>query len=157
MSVRVVGIVVSGDAATIVDAEMPTDLSDPIVILADNSWRLQKGEKGAAYHVLHQRCADYLRENSISRVVIKASALPTGAAKLGLLNSAELRGVIIAAAASVCEIKLLTKASISRTYGERKVDEYIEDDSFWGEQTTGKTLRKLSRESAMLIIANRNT
>ena len=72
------------------------------------------------------------------------------------MTSAEVRGVIIAAAASVCEVKVLSKSLISRTYGERKVDEYLEDDAFWREQTQGGTLRKMSREAAMLVIAARN-
>jgi hypothetical protein len=70
--------------------------------------------------------------------------------------SAEVRGVIIAAAASVCEVKVASKAVTSRTYGERKVDEYLVDDAFWHEQTQGGRLRKTSREAAMLVIAARN-
>jgi hypothetical protein len=46
---------------------------------------------------------------------------------------------------------------ISRTYGERKVDEYIRDAAFWNEHTAGGKLRKTSREAAMLVIAARNT
>ncbi|MFC7552320.1 hypothetical protein ACFQU7_08775 [Pseudoroseomonas wenyumeiae] len=97
-----------------------------------------------------------LRENKIASAIIKASALPTGAAKLGLLTSAEVRGVIISAAGSVCDVKVISKAVISRTYGERKVDEYLQDDAFWDEQTEGGKLRKTSREAAMLVIASRN-
>jgi hypothetical protein len=73
-----------------------------------------------------------------------------------LLISAEVRGVIIAAAASVCEVKVVSKAVISRTYGERKVDEYLDDDAFWNEHTQGGKLRKMSREAAMLVVAARN-
>ena len=72
------------------------------------------------------------------------------------MTSAEVRGVIIAAAASVCDVKAISKAVISRTYGERKVDEYVQDDDFWGKQTQGGKLRKTSREVAMLVIAARN-
>jgi len=155
MSKRCAGIVVVGEVVTVVDAEIPNDANDPIVIVADDTWRLQKGDKGSAYAVLHQRCADYLRENQIKAVVVKASALPTSSAKLGLLSSAEVRGVIIAAAAVVCNVKILSKAIISRTYGDRKVDEYIQDDEFWEAQTQGGKLRKSSREAAMLVIASR--
>lgn len=156
MTNRCVGFVVVGEMVTVVDADIPDDKDDPITIVADDTWRLQKGDKGSAYAVLHQRCADYLRENKIASVIVKASALPTGAARLGLLASAEARGVIIAAAASVCDVKIVAKAVISRTYGERKVDEYIQDDTFWNEQTEGGKLRKTSREAAMLVIAARN-
>lgn len=63
---------------------------------------------------------------------------------------------MIAAAASQCPVKALSKAVISRTYGDRKVDEYVADDAFWADKTTGGALRKLSREAAMLLIAARN-
>lgn len=156
MAERCVGFVIVGEVVTIVDAEIPDDADDPLTIVADDTWRLQKGERAPAYAVLHQRCADYLRENGIGSVVVKASALPNGATRLGLLTSAEVRGVIIAAAASVSEVKVVSKAVISRTYGERKVDEYLQDDDFWDEQTEGGKLRKTSREAAMLVIAARN-
>jgi hypothetical protein len=88
---------------------------------------------------------------------VKASALPTsGAPKLSLLTSAEVRGVVIAATASVCDVRVVSKAVISRTYGERKVDEYLQDDGFWDGQTQGGRLRKTSREAAMLLIAARD-
>lgn len=156
MSERWVGLVVVGENVTVVDTEIPDGDDDPIIVLADDTWRLQKGDKAPAYSVLHQRCADYLRENGVQKVIVKASALPTGAARLGLLTSAEVRGAIIAAAGSVCEVRILSKAVISRTYGERKVDEYLQDDDFWDEQTDGGKLRKTSREAAMLVVAARS-
>jgi len=156
MAERCVGFVIVGEVVTVVDAEIPDGSDEPLTIVADDTWRLQKGERGPAYAVLHQRCADYLHEKRVGSVVVKASALPTGAPRLGLLTSAEVRGVIIAAAASACEVKLFSKAVISRTYGERKVDEYLQDDDFWDEQTQGGKLRKTSREAAMLVIAARN-
>jgi len=157
MAQRSAGFVVVGDVITVVDAEIPDNADDPIVIVADDTWRVQTGERAPAYAVLHQRCADYLRESQVVSAIIKASALSTGTTKLSLLTSAEVRGVIIAAAASVCTVRILSKSVISRTYGERKVDEYIQDDAFWNEQTQGGGLRKTSRESAMLLIAARNS
>lgn len=156
MTERWVGFVVVGKNVTVVDAEIPDDADNPITIISDHTWRQQQGEKAPAYAVLHQLCADYLRENKIGSAIVKASALPTGGMKLSHLTSAEVRGVIIAAAAPVCEVKIISKSLISRTYGERKVDEYIQDDAFWAEHTQGGRLRKTSREAAMLIIAVRN-
>lgn len=156
MTERCVGFVVVGETVTVVDAEVPDDEDEAITIIADDTWRIQKGDRPAAFAVLHQRCADYLRENGVDKAVVKASALPTGAARLGLLTSAEVRGVIIAAAASECEVQVISKAVISRTYGERRVDEYLQDDDFWAEQTEGGKLRKTSREAAMLLVAARN-
>jgi hypothetical protein len=146
----------STDAVTVVDAEIPDD-DGPIVIRADDTWRLQKGDRAAAYSVLYQQCADYVRENKIDAVIIKASAvMGRGSATLALLTSAEVRGVVMAAAAAQCAVKALSKAVISRTYGDRKVDEYVADDQFWASRTSGGVLRKLSREAAMLLIAVRN-
>jgi hypothetical protein len=157
MGKHCVGFIIVGETVTVVDAEMPDDPDAPLTIVADATWRLQEGERAPAYAVLHQQCADYLRENGVGSVVVKASALPTsGAPKLGLLTSAEVRGVVIAAAASVCELRVVSKAFISRTYGERKVDEYLQDDGFWDQQTQGGRLRKTSREAAMLLIAARD-
>lgn len=135
---------------------MPDDKDSPITILSDANWKLHQGDRGEALAVLHQRCADYLHENKIDHVVVKASALPTGSAKLALLASAEVRGVVIAAAASASKVTILPKSLISRTYGDRKVDEYLKDDEFWDEHTEGGKLRKTSREAGMLIIAMRN-
>lgn len=155
MTKRYVGFVVVGEAITVVDAQVADKKDTPITILSDATWSLQNGGRGSALAVLHQRCADYLRENQVHHVVVKASALPTGSAKLALLASAEVRGVVIAAAASVCDVQILSKAVISKTYGERKVDEYLKDDEFWNANTLGGKLRKTSREAAMLIIARR--
>jgi hypothetical protein len=156
MPKRWLGMSTSKEAVTVVDAEIPDD-DGPIVIVMDGTWRVQKGNRAAAYSVLHQQCADYVRENDIDAVFVKASAvMGRGSAKLGLLTGAEVRGVVMAAAGALCAVKELSKAVISKTYGDRKVDEYCADDVFWAAQTVGGDLRKLSRETAMLLVAARN-
>jgi hypothetical protein len=154
MTKRQVGFLIVGEAVTVVDAQVPADATLPITVLSDTTWSLQKGDRGPALDILHQRCVSYLKENQVDSVVIKASAVPQGAARLALLESAEARGVVIAAAASVCDLKILSKAVISRTYGERKVDDYLRDDEFWIKEAIGLK-RKTSREAALLIIASR--
>lgn len=149
------GMVVVGETVTVVYAHVPADGQKPIEVLSDTTWKLQTGERGPALAVIHQRCTGFLAEHPVNLVVVKASALPTGAAKLAHLESAEVRGVVIAAAASACTVRIISKGVISRTYGERKVDEYVADDQFWREHTEGKALRKSSREAAMLILAAR--
>ncbi|WP_303718710.1 hypothetical protein [Brevundimonas naejangsanensis] len=155
MSVRCVAFVVSGASVLVVDAEVSDDKAEPVVIMADATWTLQKGDASAAYSVMHQRCADYLRENKVDLAVVKASAVGAQGGGLSLLKSAELRGVVISAAASVCDVKQLAKGVVSKTYGSRKVDEYLADDAFWNAQTTGGNLRRMSREAAMYVIAAR--
>ncbi len=156
MTKRWLGLTASKEGVIYVDVEVPDD-DGPIVVLADDNWKIQKGDRSAAYDVLHQQCADYIRENHIERVIVKASAVTgKGMAKLGMLEAAEVRGVVIAAAASVCAVKQLKKGSVSKTYGDRNVDEYVADDSFWAKNTKGGKLRKMSRETAMLLIAERD-
>jgi hypothetical protein len=99
MTKRWLGLGASKDGVIYVDVQVPDD-DGPIVVVADDNWKIQKGDRSGAYSVLHQQCADYIRENHIQDVVVKASAvMGKGAAKLGMLHSAEVRGVIIAAAA----------------------------------------------------------
>lgn len=157
MTERWLGITASTESVLVVDAEIPDDSSAPIVIVSDASWAVQKGDRASAYAVLHQQCADYVHDHNIDRVIIKASAVAgKGSATLGLLHGAEVRGVLMAAASAHCSVTALTKALISKTYGNRKVDEYVADDGFWAANTSGKSLRKMSREPAMLLIAVRN-
>lgn len=157
MAERWVGIVATGGSITMVDAEVPEDDDEPIFINADQTWKLQKGDPAEAYHVLYQQCVNYIEENEIDLVVVKASAtLGRGGMKLAHLTGAEVRGVIVAAAASVCKVKIAPTAVISRTYGERKFDDYLKDDDFWSEHTTGGELRVGSRAAAMLMVAQRN-
>lgn len=156
MSERRVGLVVTGGTVKVVDAEIPDDADEPIVIVADDTWQLQKGPHPEAYSVIAKRCANYLKENNIARAVVKASEL-SGSTKLAHLESAELRGVIVAAAASVTEVTLIKKSVITKTYGARKFDEYLKDHAFWDEHTTGGDLRKTSREAAMVLIALRKS
>jgi hypothetical protein len=149
---RWLGIVVSGDKVTAVDADVP--VSGALVIQADHSWGLQQGERPAAYCVMHQRIANYVKENAIEHVVVKESALTMGSMKKAHLLSAELRGVVAAAASSVAKTTFVAKAKISRSFGSRKVDEYLKDDEFWAEELSG-TVRVGSRESAMVLLAAR--
>lgn len=156
MANRWAGFSVVGDVVTMVDCEIPDGENEPIVIIADDTWKLQAGDRPSAYHVMYRRCSNYLKENGITKALVKASALTMGSTKLAHLTSAELRGVIISAAAAQCDVRAIPKALISRTYGDRKVDEYLQDDDFWDENTTGKALRKNSREAVMIVIAVRS-
>lgn len=153
MPERWLGIVVSSDRLIIVDAQI--DGASPIVIQMDETWALQEGDRPQAYRVMHQRIADYARENKISRAVIKGSAVSLRGTKKVHLEAAELRGVVSCALAGVTTVVTPTKAHISRTFGDRKVDAYIKDDKFWTQQVSAGQLRIGSREAAMVILAAR--
>jgi hypothetical protein len=150
---RWAGIAVVGTEITIVGANIPND--GPIVIESDQTWGLQKGEKADAYKIMHQQVFDHLTQSKVERVVIKASAKSLGGTSLKHLESAELRGVVISAAASASKVTITAKNAISRNFGERKMDEYVKDDSFWKAEVAGVALRKGSREAAMLLLACR--
>jgi hypothetical protein len=98
---------------------------------------------------------NFLRDGNIERAVIKGSATTRSAATLALLHSAEVRGVIIAGAATAAEVSIVQKGLVSRTYGDRNVDDYLSDDAFWKRETIGIALRKTSREAVMYVIATR--
>jgi hypothetical protein len=154
MPERWIGIVVASDRVTAVDVEVPN--AGPLVLQADHSWSLQQGSRANAYRVMHQQVADYLRENRITRAIIKASAVNRGGTTNAHLEAAELRGVVMSATATIAHTETLAKNRITRTFGTRKADEYLRDDAFWPDQITGLRLRVGSREAAMVVLATRN-
>jgi len=154
LSERWASFLISGDVITVVEANIPADEGAPIELLSDATWKVQKGERPQAYDVLYGRCVNFLRDGNIERAVIKASATAKGIG-LSMLHSAEVRGVIIAAAATAADVTLIQKGLVSRTYGDRNVDDYLADDAFWKAETKGGKLRKTSREAAMYIVATR--
>jgi hypothetical protein len=154
MAGRWLGVVVSGDKVTIVDAEVPD--SGPLVVLSDQSWPLQQGDRASAYVVMAQQVSNYATENDIDLAVVKASAVSLGGTKKAHLESAELRGVVMMALGSVTNVECKSKAVISKTFGTRKVDSYVKDDGFWLKECAGN-LRTGSREAAMVLLAARKT
>ncbi len=149
---RWVGIAVSGEHITLVDATVKA--GKPLVINLDKTFKLQNGYRAAAYKTMHEQVVDYLTNNSITRVVVKASAVSPSAGK-SHLNAAELRGVVMAAAAAVTEVSLQDKGQISKTFGERKFDAYLKDDAFWSDKVSGVALRGGSRDAALILLAER--
>lgn len=150
---RWAGFVVTGDKAIMVDAEVPD--TGPIVVQSDRTFSLQAGDREPAYSTLFHQIADYLVENKVEFVVVKASAVAKGSGLAHLL-SAEVRGVVMAASAGNCTTRSLSKAKVSKSFGKRKADEYIADASFWDEQVKGGSLRSGSREAALLLLSERD-
>jgi hypothetical protein len=67
MADRWLGVVVSGDKVTFVDAEVDGD--KPLILQSDQTWTLQSGNRSEAYATMSQQMADDVRENSIKRAV----------------------------------------------------------------------------------------
>ncbi len=103
---------------------------------------------------MHDQVVDYLPNNKIDRVVVKASAFSQSSGK-SHLDAAELRGVVMAAAATVATVSVRAKAQISKTFGARKFDEYLKDDEFWSKEISGAALKKGSRDAALLLLVER--
>lgn len=154
MPKRWLGIVVSSTDVTAVDAEVPKN--GPLVLQGAHSWPLQTGDRSKAYAVMSQRISDYVGEHGISKVVIKESAVSLGGTKKAHLHAAELRGVVIAAAAAHADVRTISKANISNNFGSRTVDEYVKDGDYWKKNVTGINLRSGSREATILLLAARN-
>jgi len=70
------------------------------------------------------------------------------------LEAVELRGVVMSAAAEAARTTCLAKSNFSKTFGKRKVDEYLADDDYWDAEISGQ-LRAGSREAAMILLAAR--
>jgi hypothetical protein len=153
MAERWLGVVVASDKVTVVDATVDGD--NPIVIQADVTWSLQDGARPEGYRVMHQRIADYARENNIAHAIIKGSAVSLRGTKKAHLEAAELRGVTACALASVTKVTFESKANISRNFGERRVDDYLKDKDFWAKEVSSGNLRVGSREAAIVILAAR--
>jgi hypothetical protein len=148
---RWLGMLAGSHAVILVELEQATP--DTLVICNDETIELQTGPRPIAYSVLHKRIVGYIRDRQIDHVVIKGSAGSQQAATTGMLESAEVRGVVAAAAACAeVDTSLWNKASASRRKGHRKVDDYVNDEDFWVKQRLGgRKLRKGSREAAFAV------
>jgi hypothetical protein len=152
MPEQCLGIVVSGSQLDAVHMEI-----DACSAVVNNqfTWKLQSGDEALAYTAMYDRVKDYVKNNGIEHVVVKASAVGQNKPTLAHLKSAELRGVItVASVAGGASTQLIQKGTVSRTFGDRKVDEYVKDDSFWNKHVNGD-LAKGRREAALLVLSQR--
>ena len=117
----------------------------------------KKGDRASAYRVLHQRFLNYCQEHGVVRAIVKESAVnPRGGTTKGHLEAAEVRGVVISAAAAIATTEVfVAKAKVSKTFGSRKADEYLKDSDFWTDHVDG-ALRVGSRE-AVLVLRSQET
>lgn len=155
MSEKRVAFVVSGKKIHIVQGVIPGEPDEPITIELDDTWDLPAGDREDALIEIFRHCRDFLEASAVESVIIKASEIG-GSTKLVHLESAEVRGVVAAAARSIVPTKFIKQSVVSKTYGKRKVDEYLKDDDFWSDKVAGGKLRKTNRLAAMLLVASRD-
>lgn len=153
MSEQYLGIVVSGAQLEAVHLEID---GSSAILKNQFTWKLQSGDEALAYAAMYERIRDYVRNNTIEYAVIKASAVGKNKPTLAHLKSAELRGVVSAASVGGgASTALIQKGTVSRTFGDRNVDEYVKDDSFWDNQVIGD-LAKGRREAALFVMSQKN-
>lgn len=151
MAERWCGFVATKDEVNYCDIE--TDGPEVSQLVAHNKFAVQTGPRPAAYAALYERIRRYVQEHGVSRVVVQASATTGRSARMSHLQAAEVRGVATAAAvAGGAEVDHRASAVISRTFGTRKVDEYVADDGFWAEQFPDGGPTKGRRKAALLVL-----
>ncbi|WP_408889286.1 hypothetical protein ACJ2CR_35490 [Myxococcus faecalis] len=144
------GITVSGNEVVVVSV-VPLK-GGALEVHSDNTLKLATGDRPDAYATMFRRIRDYIKENKITHVALKASAVSGRNATNAHLEAAELRGVVAAAVREGgANVHLARKASLSKTAGSKKVDEYLKDEPFWETKTTGRQLRIGSREAVFVI------
>ena len=155
MSDNLIGVTVASDHVDVVLLNQTTPGS--FTLKDETTFNLQSGCRASAYNVLHGQFSDYMRRHQATCVCLKGSAVSLMGTKLVHLEAAELRGVLKAAvAANGVAIRILSKAATSRTFGTRKVDAYLKDDSYWAGLGLS-SLKKGMREAAFLVVAEYST
>ncbi|TBB58960.1 hypothetical protein ELH42_32650 (plasmid) [Rhizobium ruizarguesonis] len=148
----VIAAVVVSEKIILVEGVLNGDKT--VTIVKDEPFDLEKGDRQLAYAVMHKRVKDRLSQG-IDQVLLKASAGGRNPATSAILHAAELRGVFLSAVPDGIPVRQLQKNALSRNFGSRKVDEYLKDDAFFGENFDGVNLRKGSREAAFLLLSAR--
>lgn len=152
---NLIGVVVGSDYVDVVLLQQSGP--NTFTVQDETTLTLQTGDRPTAYSVLRDQFSDYLQQHHAVCVCIQQTALSRRGITMGHMLAAELRGVIQAAAAASCsQVRLVSKATVSRTFGDRKVDEYLGDDSYW--QTIGLAgLKKGLRHAAFVVVCEFST
>lgn len=153
MTEQWMGIIASSGQILAVHLEIN---SDQTKLINQFTWKLQTGDEPSAYAVMYDRIKEYVENHNIQDVVIKGSAVGKNKATLAHLKSAEVRGVAcVASVVGGADTKLVQKGTVSRTFGNRKVDDYVKDNSFWDDQALDD-VTKGRREAALLILSQKD-
>lgn len=145
-----VGFDVSRSSVTVVHLQSAGD--GPLRVELDRKWPLQSGKRADAYALMFKRVTGYLSEHHIDSVAVLASAVSGYPCKMGQLEGAELRGVVVAASATVTShVVVRNKSDLSRNSDRGRVQHYVDDDTFWVNSLDGKLL-KGSKDIGYLLL-----
>jgi hypothetical protein len=155
MTERWFGITCTRSEVIIVGLEYANDSELPTVFLDEKIPVSQTGDTPDDYKTIFERLQNDLIENKITHVIIKGSSPSSKGASRDILEGAELRGVLIAAASvAKSEVHIANAAIVSRTFGERKTDAYVKDSEFWKGQVIGN-LRATAKNAAFYILSHK--
>ena len=150
MPTRLIGVTVGSGQVNVVLLSQETNGS--FTLDEETTLKLQDGDRASAYSVMHGQFLDYVLQHASACVCVKRSAVSRRGTTLAHLEAAELRGVILAAASQAnAEVRTVSKAATSRTFGDRKVDQYLRDDGYWNGIGLGG-LKKGMREAAFAAV-----
>jgi len=149
---RILGIVVSGSQVIAVGLQRA---GSKFELIHNQKMKIQDGDRGIAYSIMHSRLRAMLQENSYDVVAVKGSSVSLAGTKQAHLDAAELRGAVLAACAAECTVVCEKRAALSRNFGNRKADEYLTDDQFWKNELIGD-LPKGEREAALFALSAGN-
>lgn len=115
-------------------------------------WSVGDEDRIADYVSIRKRVAERVQSWAPDAVCIapQEPAALRGGARLAMFATAELRGVVAEASRSVCSMTLYrTAAKVSKSIGDRKTAEYIDDEAFW----RGHDLPKKFRGAALIALS----
>ena len=116
------GIIPYKDICVAVHAGQSSKSPDALEIKADMDWPVDVDNRASSYDRIYWKMREYISRNEITDVVLKAGAFgPDGRASGNLIPASELRGVLMAAAITICPVRLMNKASITRKYGSKNI------------------------------------
>lgn len=143
------GIVTGGDHIDLVIGNFEADRT--VTVTTARTLTLGSGTRAAQLCSIAEQLRTVLREANVENCYVRGSAYSMGM-KLAHLESAEVRGIAVIVAGSVSNVTLLAPAVVGRTFGDRKPQEYLSDNSFWKQQGC-ESLAKKYRQACLQILA----
>jgi hypothetical protein len=139
-----------GATTDIVVLNFALDMEHPQVE-EDSAWKLPSGHRPEAYHVLYGRIENLLKRFPEATVGIIASQTTGLTANIGILHTAEIRGVIsVASYRSNASVFLIDMQAESKKIG-KITKEWEADDLYW-EELLSKQIAKGRRRAAIAAL-----